>query len=291
MTKGKKIDENNVFDKDNKPYSWILNLLISFDETGMGGLTRKQLVYVLVKNYDIYNLKEAPKKIREFFSNLGTMELIYSLHFQLDWVIPNSIESAKDLDDKLRRLRKLKMIEPTGSGKKIKYCINKSFSSEVCRIQYQKYLNCFKPDQILKIPEKSNEPMNVVLFGVSKELYKSKEKELNSHISEITKHLNEIKKIKLMTMKKKYLKILDKICDEFNNTKLREYVNNNWWPLFCYFTFRNFGSNLNKLDFADNKNLEMSSEEKRDFLKKIYKRTKEIYDEYTPIDIALLHYP
>lgn len=205
--------------------------------------------------------------------------------------MPNSIKSAKDLDDKLRRLRKLKMIEPDRKGKKIKYCINKNFIPEAYRTQYQKYLNYFKSNQILKISEKYNEPMNVVLFGVSKELYKSKEKELNSHINEITKHLNEIKNIKFMTMKKKYLKILDKICDEFNNTKLREYVKKNWWALFCYFTFRSSGSNLNKLDFGENKNLEMSLEEKRDFLKQTYKRTKEIYDEYIPIDIALSHYP
>lgn len=71
MPKGKKIDENNVFDKENKPYSWILNLLISFDDKG--GLTREQLRYVLVKNHDIYNLKNEPERIRKFFSNLRTM--------------------------------------------------------------------------------------------------------------------------------------------------------------------------------------------------------------------------
>jgi hypothetical protein len=291
MPKGKEINEDNVFDKENKSYSWILNLLIAFDDNK--GLTREQLRYILVKDHNIYNLKNAPSRVREFFNDKIKEHLI-SLHFQLEWVIPNSIKSAKDLDDKLRRLCRLEIVKFEKKGKKAKYRIDRNYISKGYRLQSQKYLNFFKTNQILNISGNPQEPVSEitrVLYGISRKLFEVNQKEITDHVNGITKHLEEIKMIKLKAMETEYLKILNDICDEFKNTQLRNYIMTNQWNLFHYFTFQKPTDKNYSFDFWENKELGMSLKEKRDFLKLVNERTTKLRQELLPIDIAFSHFP
>jgi len=285
MPKGITIDENNVFDEQNLAYRSILYSLIEFNDKG--GLTRDQLRYILVKGFE---RKNAPSRIREFFDKVDVRDRLPSLYYNLH-VYPECIKTSGDLDDKLFRLHnELEIIKLDKRGKRGKYRIDKNFLSKEYRRQNQDFLNSFKQNRIICISNKQIPGTNLILYGISDDLYKSNQKEIDVHVEKIQEQLNEIKKIKIDKLADNLTDVFYTIRDGYQNENLKKYVIDNGWNLYRFFCMKKIEAGTEEFDPWEN-TPGITLEEKRDLLKKLGKVIMNLNLEFLPLDVSFSSCP
>ena len=279
---------NNVFDKD-KHYHDILYLLIEFHNND--GLTFEQLRYILVNQQC---LKATPLRVINFLTNPKNQNRLQPL-IDTKKIKLNAIKSEKSLNNFLKRLlpptdknpKGLNIIKKDSRNKKPRYKIRKNFLIEGLRIQHKLNLDDYKSSHIIsytadfkEIPPYKESPVSVILYGINKNIHTQNKKEINKHIYEIENHLREIERIKATIITDKFQEMLEKICDKYNNEKLKKYVKKRFDEFLQLDEFKNI--NVREpwvLEFLSNESLGMTIDDRIEFLYDVIQSNKKLYND------------
>lgn len=283
------ITKENVFYKSHYQYRYILILLSEFHDKN--GLAFKQLREALVKGHDI-------DKIR------GDFGRHLRLLIAAKQIEPGCITTKNNLNKTyLRTLLDLKVITKDERYVKPRYRIKPTYLQEWYRIENKDHLDMYDSNSIFHLTtdcsdSDNNRTPSVIIYGISRRLYGSftskNKKKIIEHINEIENHLWKIECIKTSKILENFSEILDKICDEFNNDKLKEYIKDNFDDFFEYcYVKMGLGESkeLVKWKFMHDKTLEMSLDNKIDFIWLVSQRVKkELADEVGLGAIAFSRY-